>query len=452
MTDGKSGRPGGSGPVALRLTLAFVAVALAAVALLGGLTAGFAAADVAHLADEQRTVLVRAIQTATGAAWDRGGTWRGADLTPAFDIAAQIGAGLRVTDDAGRTVSATSGFPPAPETARRQVPIIVHGRRVGELDVRFTGSGFASGDRGLQDALWKAIAGAAGLAALLALLIGLAVARRITEPVGRLIDVARAMGGGNRDARVGEIRAPAELRDLSAAFDTMADTLAYQEQLRRNMVADVAHELRTPVAVLQAGHEALLDGVIEPTRAQLTSLRDEVLRLARMVEDLHTLAAADAAALQLTFATANLAAVAAAAADSLADKFDAAEIDFERDLVAVPIRADPMRLHQVVVNLLTNALKFTAAGGRVLIRTWPAGDEARLEVSDTGTGIPADELPHVFDRFWRGRRAADVAGSGIGLAVAAEIAHAHHGELTIDSGPGPGTQVTLILPRAPQAR
>src|SRR5262249_56532910 len=119
-------------------------------------------------------------------------------------------------------------------------------------------------------------AGADGLPALLALLAGLLAARRITGPVGRLIEVPHAMGHGDRAVRVGEIRARDELRDLAATFDRMADNMARQDQLRREVVADVAHELRTPVAVLQAGHEALLDGVITPTPGQLSSLRDEV--------------------------------------------------------------------------------------------------------------------------------------------------------------------------------
>ena len=114
------------------------------------------------------------------------------------------------------------------------------------------------------------------------------MARRITRPVARIIAVTRSMARGDRAARVGPVSAPGELRELAAAFDQMADTLDRQEQLRRDLVADVAHELRTPIAVLQAGHEALLDGVAEPTPAQLGSLRDEVLRLAQMVGDLQT--------------------------------------------------------------------------------------------------------------------------------------------------------------------
>jgi len=228
----------------------------------------------------------------------------------------------------------------------------------------------------------------------------------------------------------------------------MADTRDRQDQLRRDLVADVAHELRTPVAVLQAGHEALLDGITEPTPDQLASLRDEVLRLARMVGDLQTLAAADAAVLHLTRRPCDLASIAAAAADSLAGQFEVAGIILERRLTPVVIDADQRWLHQVITNLLTNALKFTAAGGRVTVEAGPTGSKAVLTVTDTGTGIPADELPRIFDRFWRGRQAMQLSGSGIGLAVAAELARAHDGQLTARSQPGQGTEMTLTLPRA----
>jgi two-component system sensor histidine kinase BaeS len=314
--------------------------------------------------------------------------------------------------------------------------------------VRFTGSGLGGADHGLQIALLRAISGAAGLAALLALLTGLAVARRITRPVERIIAVTRAMGRGERTARVGQVEAPGELRELATAFDQMADTLARQEQLRRDLVADVAHELRTPVAVLQAGHEALLDGIAEPTPDQLASLRDEVLRLARMVSDLQVLAAADAAALHLSRHHRDLADLASDAVGSLAGQFEAAGISLQRRLAGAGILADPHWLHQVITNLLTNALKFTPAGGRVTIETGRAGAEAVLTVTDTGTGIPAEELPHIFDRFWRGSQAAQTSGTGIGLAIAAELAQAHGGRLTASSEPGQGTQLTLTLPAA----
>jgi two-component system, OmpR family, sensor histidine kinase BaeS len=493
MTDG-TGRPaaGGAGPAAqaapgsrgdtlgLRLALAFLAVALAAVALLAGLTAIFAAADVSNLASRQRTELTRAVAVAAGAAWDRNNSWASADLSPVLDLAARTGADVRIRDQAGQTVASSPGFAAqkGPETS---APVVVRGQQTGKALVRFTGAGLGEADNVLRTALLRAIAGAAGLAALLALLTGLAVARRITRPVSRLIGVTRAMAGGDRAARAGEIRGPAELRELAAAFDQMANTLDRQEQIRRDLVADVAHELRTPVAVLQAGHEALVDGIAEPTPAELGSMRDEVLRLARMVNDLQTLAAADAAALRLNRQPCDLAETAGAAADSQARRFEAAGIALDQQLTSVTVLADPHWLHQIVTNLLTNALKFTPAGGRVVVRTGPAtppdrsgpgaaaalhqpadmagptslpgpaalaGPTAMLQVTDTGVGISADDLPHIFDRFWRGRGAAQISGSGIGLAIAAELAQAHGGRLTASSEPGRGTQFTLLLPAA----
>jgi two-component system, OmpR family, sensor histidine kinase BaeS len=234
----------------------------------------------------------------------------------------------------------------------------------------------------------------------------------------------------------------------------MADLLDRNEQVRRDLVADVAHEIRTPIAVLQAGHEALVDGFAEPTPDQLVSLRDEVLRLARMVDDLQTLAAADAASMHLHRRPCDLAQIAASAADSLAGRFNAAGIPLDRQLEPAEIQADPRWLFQVVTNLLTNALKFSKPGGTVKIDTGVADDEATLRVSDTGIGIPPEELPHIFDRFWRGHQASQTSGTGIGLAIAAELARAHGGTLTADSDPGVGTVMTLRLPRteAPAGR
>jgi len=432
----------------LRLALAFLSVALAAVALLAGLTAALAAADVAALTSQQRTDLTSAIAAAAAAAWDHTDSWASADLSPVLDLATRTGAEAQIRDQAGHVVTSSPGFAAQSAAPQQTAAVLVNGSPVGEAVVRFINSGLASADHALQSDLLRAIFGAAGLAAVLALLTGLVMARRITRPVERIIAVTRAMGRGDHAARVGEVAAPGELRELATAFDHMADMRDRQDQLRRDLVADVAHELRTPIAVLQAGHEALLDGITEPTPDQLASLRDEVLRLARMVGDLQTLAAADAAALHLTRRPCDLAGIAGAAADSLAGQFEAAGILLERRLTAVGIDADPRWLHQVVTNLLTNALKFTPAGGRVTIAAGPSGArEAVLTVTDTGTGIPADELPRIFDRFWRGRQAAQVSGSGIGLAVAAELARAHDGQLAARSQPGQGTVLSLTLPR-----
>ncbi len=173
-----------------------------------------------------------------------------------------------------------------------------------------------------------------------------------------------------------------------------------------------------------------------------------MLRLARMVTDLQTLAAADAAGLRLSRHRCDLADITAAANGSLAAQFDAAGITVQQSLATAEILGDPHWLHQVITNLLTNALKFTPAGGRVTIAAGSAGADAVLTVTDTGTGIPADELPRIFDRFWRGRQAVQISGSGIGLAVASELTRAQGGQLSASSQPGQGTEMTLTLPLA----
>ena len=449
-----SGPPGGDLPsggqrgntLGPRLALAFLGVALAAIALLAVLASVFSAVDVSNLANRQRDDLASAIGVAAAVAWNQHQGWDGADLTPVLDLAARSGLELQIRDATGRAVATTPGFTAA--GARSTQPVLVHGRQVGTVMLELTGFGLGAADSVLRTALLRAIAGAAGLAALLALFTGLGVARRITRPIGRLITVTRAMASGDRSARAGELRGPSELRELAAAFDHMADTLDYEDQIRRDLVASVAHELRTPVAVLQAGHEALADGVIDPSPEELGSLRDEVLRLARMVDDLQTMAAADAAVLHLTRERCDLADIAGTAADSLARRFEAAEVALDRQLAAAPVLADERWIHQVVTNLLGNALKFTPAGGTVTIRTTSRGKDAILEVADTGVGIPADELPRIFDRFWRGQAAAQTSGSGIGLAIAAELTWAHGGTLTADSQPGQGARFTLTLPLA----
>ena len=431
----------------LRLALAFLGVALAAIALMAALTGFLSARDVSSLADRQQSQLAAAAAVSAGSAWEHSGSWASADLAPVLGFAQGIGIALQIRDTAGHVVAATPGFGIMTGTEVTE-PVVVDGQTQGVTVARFAGSGIGGADRALRGTLLQAIAGTAGLAALLALVAGLTVARRITRPITRLITATRSMAGGDRSARAGDIRAAGELRDLASAFDQMADAVSREDRIRRDLVADLAHELRTPVAILQAGHEALLDGVVQPSPEELSSLRDEVLRLARMVDDLQTLAAADAAALHLVRQPCDLAGIAAQASDSLAHRFEASGIELTRQLDGVIVPADPRWLHQVVTNLLTNALKFTPAGGQVTVRTAPAGDDAVLSVADTGIGIPADELPRIFDRFWRGQATTQASGSGIGLTVAAELARAHGGELSAASTQGEGTTMTLRLPRA----
>ena len=207
---------------------------------------------------------------------------------------------------------------------------------------------------------------------------------------------------------MGAIQAPGEIRQLTADFDAMADALARHQQVHRDLVADVAHELRTPVAVLQASCEAMLDHIRPVSVEEIGSLHQEVLRLARLVDDLQNLASADAAALHLSLTpTEGPGAVADAAADTLTPHFIDTQIELNRTISPVQVLGDEHRLRQVALNLLTNAAKFTPEGGRVSLEVRRVEQSAELVVRDTGRGIDAEELPHIFERFWAASAALD---------------------------------------------
>jgi two-component system sensor histidine kinase BaeS len=291
------------------------------------------------------------------------------------------------------------------------------------------------------------VIGAAVMALAAALVVSGYVSRRLTRPLVTLAAAARRFAAGDRAARAG-IQAPGELGELAAAFDTMAEEVSRAETVRRRLAADVAHELRTPLAGLQAGLEELRDGLRPPDTERLAVLHDQTLRLGRVVQDLADLSAAEASALSLHLSDTDLADVARDAVAAQRPALDAAGVHVQADLsTAVPVRADPDRLHQAVSNLLANAARYCRPGDQVTVRAHMDSTSAVLVVADTGPGIPADELPHVFDRLWRGERAHSVAGSGIGLAVVRELVAAHRGSVTVESPPGHGTVVTIRVPR-----
>ncbi len=454
-------RPGRLGP---RLALAFVGVAVAAVGLLAALTLLAANAQVAGLAASQQQGTSRSVAAALSQAYREAGGWDAADLRPAFALAGSAGARLQVLDQAGAVVL-PHGFDPSQMmgammgaaygpgarfavggTVLRE-PVTAVGAQVGTAVLRFPGGGLPAAEQQVRTALERTVAAGAGLAALLALVVAWVVARHITRPLARLTGTVRLIESGDRTARAALPSAPGEVGELAVAFNRMADTLDRQDTLRRHVLADVAHELRTPITVLQASCEQMADGTEPPTPGRLASLRDEVLRLGRLVQDLQTLSAAEAAGLQLVTAPVDLAGVAADAAELLGPVFDAAEVGLVTGLEPVTVHGDATRLGQVVTNLLTNALKASPAGGQVTLTVAATPGLARLEVADQGPGIPAAELPHIFERFWRGEAGQRAGGSGIGLAVVAELVRAHRGRVQVASDPGHGARFTVLLPR-----
>lgn len=337
--------------------------------------------------------------------------------------------------------AATSSAPPSPG---RSVGLRVDGRRVGTVTLRFATEASGGGQE-LGAALRRTVLAGSALAALLALLVAAVISRRLTRPLVALTRAARAMGGGERGARAGP-GGPGELGELAQAFDAMAEAVEREDRLRRTLVADVAHELRTPLSIVRGYSEQLADGLAEPEPELLRSLHDEVLRLTHLLEDLSDLASAEAAGLRLERQPVDLADVAAEHVKNLTAQARDAGVALSAQLTPAWVAGDRLRLGQVLDNLLTNALKFTPPGGRVAVTLERSDDEARLTVADTGMGISPDELPRVFERFFRGRRASGVSGSGVGLAVACELTMAHGGTLAALSTEGAGTTFTVRLP------
>jgi two-component system sensor histidine kinase BaeS len=437
-------RWGLTGPLGRRLLAAFVLVALSSVAVL---TAAALVATDRGLASAQRVEQQRVtgrVAAEAARAYTAAGGWAGADLSAAQAVADSAGARLVVHDTTGAMVWPGQGRGPgmhAGTTGGVYAPVTVAGRQVGSVRLVFP----AASSEG-RSVAWSWVVGAAVVALATALAVSGFVVRRLTRPLTRLADAARRLAAGDRGARA-RVDAPGELGAVAGAFDTMADEVVRAETVRRQLAADVAHELRTPLAALQAGLEELRDGLREPDVPRLTALHDQALRLGRVVQDLADLSAAESAALSLRPADVDLADIARSALAAQRPQLDAAGLRVEADLTtAAPVRVDPDRINQALVNLLANSVRYCRSGDRVTVGVRVIDGTARLTVADSGPGIPADELPHIFDRLWRGRDAAAVAGTGIGLAVVRELVTAHGGTVTAMSPSAGGTTITVRLP------
>lgn len=436
----------GLGPLGRRLLAAFTAVALSSVVVLtvAALVGTERGLVTAQQADRQQTAQ-RAAELAAEAYLAAGG-WPGADLARVQAVADAAEARLVVRDSGGVMVWPRRGMggPGTHHTsAGVQAPVTVAGEQVATVWLEYSSA--VSGGRTVA---WSWVAGAAAVALLVALAASWFVSRRLTRPLVRLAAAAGRFAAGDRSARCG-VRAPGELGEVARAFDTMADEVARADAVRRRLAADVAHELRTPLAGLQAGLEELRDGLARPEPARLASLHDQALRLGRVVEDLSELSAAESAPLSLHPAEVDLTELVRSAIAAQEPTLRAAGLHVDSDLSGpVPVRVDADRIHQAVVNLLANTARYCRPGDHVSARVSAMGGTGVVEVADTGPGIPPADLPHVFERLWRGSGSRIVTGSGIGLAVVRELVTAHGGTVAVDSQPGSGARFTIRLPLA----
>ena len=307
-------------------------------------------------------------------------------------------------------------------------------------------------DTAFGEALWLALALGIAAATVTAALVSWIVSTRIARPMSDLAVAARGISRGNYDARV-DIAGSDELTVVGRAFNEMAASLASAEERRRRLLSDVAHELRTPLATIDAYLEGLADGVVEPDANAWRILRTETGRLGRLTEDVTRVSRAEERQLDLRIqrvpAMALLEAAARAAAPSFAAKAVELAIAPARDSPAVEVDTD--RLGEVLANLLENALRHTQAGGTVTLTATRTGDDVLLAITDTGEGLSPDDLDRVFERFYRvdRSRSRDQGGSGIGLAIARALVEAHEGRLWAESpGPGLGARFVCRLPAA----
>ncbi len=293
------------------------------------------------------------------------------------------------------------------------------------------------------------------IAVAAAILLTFILSRHILAPVKAIASAARRFGRGDFSRRV-KTDVKGELGELAQSFNTMAEDLERTQRLRRNMVADIAHELRTPLSNLSGYLEAIRDGVIKADEGVIRSLNEEASTLARLIHDLQELSLADAGELKLVTRTEDIARLIRETATSLKPKSATRGLSLAtrlgRDLPRVAI--DSQRIRQVLHNLLENAMAHTPEGGKITVAARAEGKMVSVSVSDTGEGMAAAELPLIFERFYRvdKSRTRETGGSGLGLTIARRLVEAHGGTIKAESQPGQGSTFTFSVPAAKPAK
>lgn len=430
-----------------RLVLAFVAVALLGTAI----TTIYASASLtSHLETSAKTRLHNSASHFgdVAAVVSEDGRWNQQAIETLHHLAQLEFLAVSLSDASGRQVLSHPPSEPVQEGAAVTAPVTVGSRKIGTVVVsRDDGRLFTVEEIRLREELLSMHLVAGIVSAAIAVLVALYLAVTLSRPLRSIRAGADAMSAGDLDARVPET-GDDEIASVADALNRLAETLQQEETLRKESVADLAHELRTPVMGILARVEAAQDGVLDDEGANLSAMHDEALRLARLLDDLSALAEAERPGLLLDAEPVDLAAIARSQASAFAAVFADRRIVLSTDLEPAIVQGEPKRLEQIVVNLLSNALRYTDAEGSVGVVVSRRGDQALLEVRDTGIGIAAEDLPRVFTRFWRSdkSRSRDTGGAGIGLSIVKELVQAHNGAITVESAPGQGSTFRVTLP------
>jgi signal transduction histidine kinase len=299
--------------------------------------------------------------------------------------------------------------------------------------------------RSVTQAVGLAVVAAGGVS----LLMGTLIFIRVTRPLRDIQRASHHLAAGDLTARV-PIATKDELSQVAESFNQMASQLETQQRLRKQMIADIAHELRTPISIFQGTLEGMLDGVLKPEPSELRDLHAETRRLARLVEELRTLSLAEAGQLQLKCQPVDLGELSVTLVQRMSPLAQTREVEIETEIKdGLPlVSVDADRIVQVLTNLLDNALRYTPAGGQVTVRVSRVNGQVQMAVEDQGPGIPEEQLPYVFERFWRGdrSRSRDSGGSGLGLAIARQLVELHGGTISATSTMGEGSTFWIALP------
>jgi two-component system OmpR family sensor kinase/two-component system sensor histidine kinase BaeS len=282
------------------------------------------------------------------------------------------------------------------------------------------------------------------IAGLILLVTFVGVMRRVGTPFGDIVEAADRVASGDFSTRVVE-RGPPPLRSVARAFNSMTGRLQSQDQQRRHLMADIAHELRTPLAVVQGRLEGLLDGVYPRDDERLSEVLEDTRILGRLIDDLRTLANAESGSLSLQKEPTDLAILIQDVANSFSAEASTRQVMIRLgDAADLPlIDVDPLRIREVLANVVSNALRHTPKDGIISVAAETERDHIVIRVTDTGTGIPAEELPKIFDRFYK---SGTSRGSGLGLTIARNLVVAHGGEIKAESEAGKGTTIRISLP------
>lgn len=446
----------------LQLTLAFLAVTLVGVGVVALLAGVRADRDFRQFLQAQQTEQQEELAAQLGAYYARNASWDGIQIARAPGMMGGRGRGRGeneiliadangrvVYDDDGRTVGAQL----TAEAMAQALPISSDGQTVGYVFFRP-----APGvDMMLQASAQNFLAQLRGtlliaglVAGALSIVLGIVLSRTLSAPLATLAQAAHRFAARDWNQRV-PVRGAQEIAEVSTAFNQMADELQRQEMTRRNMMADIAHELRTPLTVMQGNLRAMLDDVYPLERGEIATLYDETRLLARLVDDLRELALADAGRLPLNLTEVDVREILQNAAANFSIAADAQNARVEiLPLEHLPrVRADADRVAQVLRNLLANALRHTPEGGTVTLGAQVQEKFVRVLVQDTGEGIAPEDVPHVFERFYRAdkSRARMTGGTGLGLAIAKAWIEAMGGHIGVATELGKGSTFWFTLPR-----